>query len=65
MSCQPGSLQVVAGLDAQCGGHTLAEEAVAVCMEEAHVLSQGKHCSLHAVCVNLEHGHPLEVSYWA
>lgn len=27
--------------------------------------SQGKNCSLHVVCVNLEYGHPLEVSCWA
>lgn len=40
--------------------HTLAEESMAVCMGEADMLCQGKHCSLHAVCVNPEHGHPLE-----
>lgn len=47
-SCQPGSQQLVAGLDAH--EHTLAENATAVCVEEAVKLSHQKHCSLHAVC---------------
>lgn len=51
-SRQPGSQQVVAGLDAH--EHTLAESAMALCVEEAVKLSQRKSCSLYAVCVNMD-----------
>lgn len=48
-------------------GHelTLAEEAMAVFPLEADRLSQAKHCSLHALCVSLCRGQPLEFSCWA
>lgn len=48
-----------------CPVWCLAEEAMALFMVEANRLSQEKRCSLHAVCVSLGRGLPLEVGCWA